>query len=1768
MRTFLILCLLAVLYGFQAVKTDAAVFNVPGDYSNIQDAVGACSDSDTILVADGTYYGSGNRNIDFGGKEIRLKSENGPWNCIIDCENSGRGFYFHTNESEDAMVEGFTIRRGYLYNQPGTGIYCNGSSPTIANCIIKDNTAGSGQRGGGIYCSNSTAVIAHCMIRSNVAYNGRGAGIYCQDGNITISNTAIWKNSCDYGAGIYCNNSVPQISGCTVSDNTADNYGGGVYCEDASPVIVNSIIYDNFGEEIYETGTSSPDVTYSDVQGGQSGTGNISSDPLFVEGFFGPFYLSETAAGQAADSPCIDSGGGLSSAICYTTSEGTECMGDWTTRTDSIVDLGQVDMGVHMEIPSFPSPTPTPTVMPTFTPGAVILVPSDHSTIQAAVDAASDGDKIIVADGSYYGTGNKNVDFHGKEIVLESENGPEYCVIDCENSGRGFYFHTNEEESSIVRGFTVRRGYQYNQPGMGIYCNNASPTIENCVIRDNTSGTGQYGAGIYCYASDAVISNCSVIRNSCPNGRGGGIGGRYSSPSINECTITGNYSRNGGGLYFYLHTPTLNKCTIHNNTAEYYGAGVYSDVSDLTITNSTLSSNTTFNQTGAGIFSFYSPVYAMNCCFYGNVSPSSGGGMHCDYNDAVIMNCTFHGNSASTGGAIYCDDSSPSIANCIMWENVPNEIQTTVESYPEVVYSDVFDGYAGEGNIDSDPSFVGGIQGVYYLSQVAAGQGENSPCLDSGMNFAAGTCYTVLDHAQCLDELTTRTDHATDAGIADMGFHYDMPVSPTPTVTPSPTPTLEPPTRTPATIIEVPDDFDTIQEAIDAASEGDLVLVEDGTYYGNGNKNLDFNGKELVVASVNGPHYTVIDCENSGRGFIFHTNEDHHSIVRGFTIRRGYLYNQPGMGIYCNNASPVIENCIIRNNTSGTGQYGGGIYCSSSDAVISRCSIIRNSCPNGYGGGIGGRYASPVISDCRITENYSREGGGIYFYFDYPSVNKCTIINNTAEYYGGGISSRVSSLTLTNSTIAENTTYNQSGAGLYGFYTSPLIANCNFYGNSAAGTGGAILCDYIDPLILNCTFTTNSASQAGAVYCIDSSPEISNCILWGNIPNEIVKTGDSYPVVSHCDIEGGYSGTGNIDASPVFYSGMQGTAYLSQTAAGQSYDSPCVNAGSAAASDVCYLTQEGVVCLDELTTRTDHVTDAGTADMGYHYDMPVSPTPTATPSATPTMEFPTWTPAAVIEVPDDFDTIQDAIDASDEGDLILIDDGTYYGTGNKDLDFHGKEIVVSSVNGPHYTVIDCENSGRGFIFHTGEDHHSVVRGFTIRRGYLYNQPGMGIYCNNASPTIENCIIRDNTTGTGQYGGGIYCLSSDAVISGCTIHHNSCPNGYGGGIGGRYSSPDISDCTVTGNYSRQGGGVYLYFGYPTIDDSTIENNTAEYWGAGIYCDVSSLILTNSTLSDNTAYNQSGGGFYGFFTSPVIANCLFTGNSVPGSGGAIYCDYIDPLVMNCTIAGNTAGSGGGIYCEDSSPEVLNSILWGDVPNEVQTTGDSFPTVDYCDVEEGYSGDGNIDENPIFYNGLQGNYYLAQLAAGQLWQSVCVDAGSDAAADTCFLTGKGLRCMDEYTTRTDHVTDGALTDIGFHYGMYRSPTPTATPSATPTQEFPTWTPAAVINVPGDYDRIQDAIDAANDYDLVLVDDGTYYGTGNKDLDFHGKEIVVSSINGPKYCVIDCENSGRVLFSIRMKTVIRSYGDSPSGEDISIISRDWEFTAVMPRRPSKTVS
>jgi parallel beta-helix repeat protein len=217
--------------------------------------------------------------------------------------------------------------------------------------------------------------------------------------------------------------------------------------------------------------------------------------------------------------------------------------------------------------------------------------------------------------------------------------------------------------------------------------------------------------------------------------------------------------------------------------------------------------------------------------------------------------------------------------------------------------------------------------------------------------------------------------------------------------------------------------------------------------------------------------------------------------------------------------------------------------------------------------------------------------------------------------------------------------------------------------------------------------------------------------------------------------------------------------------------------------------------------------------------------------------------AATINVPGDYATIQGAIDASSNGDVIAIAAGTYY---EANLDTDNKAITIGSASGNLDVTIDAQQGGSVFVINSGEGSGTEIKDLVITGGNATQ--GGGIYCRISNPTISGCTIEGNTA---NEGGGIFCLSSNPTISGCTIEGNTANGGRGGGVECFLcDSPAISDCTISDNTANEGGGISFTSSNPTISNCTISGNTA-YVGGGIYSLNSNFTIGGGSVCDNSA-----------------------------------------------------------------------------------------------------------------------------------------------------------------------------------------------------------------------------------------------------------------------------------------------------------------------------
>jgi len=266
---------------------------------SIQAAIDAANDYDEIEVAPGTY----NEAVNFNGKAIRLYSSGGQDITTIDGTGNYHVVQCVNGEDANTILEGFTITGGNANGidaaNQGGGMYNHDSSSTVKNCTFTGNSAG---YGGGMLNDGSSPTVTDCTFIDNTATNFGGGMENYNGGSPTVTNCLFSGNTAENGGGMISNDCSPTVINCTFSGNTASTAGGGMYNLNSSPTVINCILWGDTPDEINDDLDSSSIVTYSDVEGGWGGTGNIDADPLFVNAAGGDLRLISDV------SPCIDAG--------------------------------------------------------------------------------------------------------------------------------------------------------------------------------------------------------------------------------------------------------------------------------------------------------------------------------------------------------------------------------------------------------------------------------------------------------------------------------------------------------------------------------------------------------------------------------------------------------------------------------------------------------------------------------------------------------------------------------------------------------------------------------------------------------------------------------------------------------------------------------------------------------------------------------------------------------------------------------------------------------------------------------------------------------------------------------------------------------------------------------------------------------------------------------------------------------------------------------------------------------------------------------------------------------------------------------------------------------------------------------------------------------------------------------------------------------------------------------------------------------------------
>ena len=1364
-------------------------------FTSLQSAISASSDGDEIHVADGTYKptdstdrgvrfvlrngvsiyggyaGSGAVNPDERNASAYPTILSGDIGVAGDNSDNSYCVIAASNLGLSVVLDGFVITDG---TSPGNGAgmdVSNCSDLTVSHCSFIRNSITN--IGGAMYVYSSSLKATDCIFAGNIA--SQGGGVNLNTGSSTFINCVFVGNKATKGGAIYNSSSHTALINCVLTGNSAST-AGGIYSNVIWVTLTNSIVWNN-GPNSIKCDAGILAIDHSDIEGGSAGVGNINASPVFVRspwtGADGVFGTADDDYGDLrlkSGSACLDAG------INTVNTENQDLAGNDRIQ-NGVIDIGAYEGGV----PIVPK-TLYVDVNATGT-GDGASWANAFVTLQSAIGTATSGDTIKIADGTYKPTTttDRTISFVLRDGVSILGGYAGFGAANPDARDTGLY-------PTILSGDIGKAGSTTDNSYHVVTANvvGSSTVLDGVTISyGNAEGTGtyqNYGGGMFISASTAVVSNCT-FKSNLAHVSGGGIYNLSSSPTITNCVFVFNFAVSGGGIQNEYSSPVISRCTLYGNKANSSGGAIYNNSSAPVITNSLIAVNSA--NLGGGIFNY-------------NASNPS------------IINCTFHANTATQGGAFYNDSGTPVLTNCIIWKNSSTQVYGYVGNIT-ISYSDVEGGYTSLGNVNVDPLFVSlpwqGPDATWGTIDDTIGDyrlRSNSPLINGGNTAVIKESLDLGGNARIQDSVV-------DIGAYEGGV---VPVQKTLYVDGNAVGAGDGTSWANA--------FTTLQPAIAAARDGDLIKVADGTY-----KPTTTTARAVSITLRNN---VTIQGGYAGYGA---ANPDARDIKAYPTILSGDIgtigFNADNsyhiMSAVNLSGTVVLEGLTFTQgyaNAAGNNQESGGAFLMTSAGTVS-------------------------FNSCFFFNNYAFNGGAVINISSTAKFNSCAFLSNIG----------------TNGGVINNTT-----------------ASSQFN---------------------NCTLVQNIATNGMISYNTSSSITVNNSISLfnGTVPFYNSSTASTVSV-SYSDIQGGYTGTGNVNVDPGFvrmpWAGPDGVWNTSD----DEYGDLRLMAGSALINAGSNIYATTTIDLYGNARVVDAAVDIGAFEGG------ITSTKTlfVDLNAAGTNDGSSWTNA--------FTSLHSALAIANAGDVIKVADGTYKPTTTTD-----RTISFSLRNG---ASIFGGYAGSGAA---NPDARDVVNTPTILSGDIGTA---GDQTDNSYHVVTAIGLLTSTV-----------LDGFTITLGCASGSRSDQK-YGSAIYiQNYSILKINACSVYGNYSFY-STLYSYISSTDISNCRFVGNTATNNGM--------LNFSSSTftlLSSDIVSNVATSAIYGSFTAtPTLNNTIIwnsgtvptnlsgTINDIQGSSkyGSInaYPNFVRaPWIGNDGVWGSTDDDYGDLSLRAGSPAInagLNS------------------------------------------------------------------------------------------------------------------------------------------------------------------------------------------------------------------------------------------------------
>jgi len=762
-----------------------------------------------------------------------------------------------------------------------------------------------------------------------------------------------------------------------------------------------------------------------------------------------------------------------------------------------------------------------------------LYVPQDFPIIQDAIDAAEEGELILISPGTY----GEDLNFLGKAITVQGELGAEVTIVQGSGTGAVVRFEAGEDTDSQLIGLTITGGNRPSDEGGGIFISGSFPTISECIVRDNLADDG---GGISVTDGGVVLMDSLLVDNQAA-GQGGGLVAENSELLILGNEIRGNTASNDGGFAWISDAEGL----IANNLIRENSSGD-SDSGALELYDGTtiqLWNNVFMDNGGGGVADLYinnAVVDVRNNIFAGADNDNAVGlayswysGVTFEYNDVFGYTGDGFSNMTSPIGldgnisedpkfTAYSDDGDPdnddfSLAGVSACRNAgdpdssqndqdgtqndmgifggPNGLDMTDsdgDGMPDAWEESYgLDPNADDGGDDLDEDGLSNLEeymfgtspadsdsdgdGVQDGDEVALGQdprdpADNRPVADAGEDqslflgasaefFGNGSSdpngdsltyvwffVSLPEDSLLTDENLLGADQPAAAFVPDVRGTYEVGLEVSDGRSTSPRDTAQ---VSALGTLQVPEDFTTIQSAIDAAFDGERVAIAAGIYV---------EALELThPISLEGADAEDVIIHGGGEGSTVYVNQVSEGLVSlsDLTLTGGtgtYSSSYYGGGLFVHDSTVEMTRCIVTENQASR---GGGIAVSSDGLLTVSDSEISRNGADSRGGGIYAWGDGGVILRTDLLENHAESGGALYLTGSDWTVQNARLQANQAysENSAGGIYASAQGLRLINNLFAEN--YGESTADLYLSDSEVEIRNNILIG----GTGFAIFGD-------------------------------------------------------------------------------------------------------------------------------------------------------------------------------------------------------------------------------------------------------------------------------------------------------------------------------------------------------------------------------------------------------------------------------------------------------------------------------------------------------------------------------------------------------------------------------------------------------------------------------------------------------------------------------------------------------------------------------------